>query len=232
MASKNSGERKYTYTRAHHARSIYTTIRELQGKETNSIPQEIIDLVGASLCTTVNPMSVRKVLRDLDQRIYLGQVNEIAGKLGWTNPFRQLNLDQDFMVRAFDIVTTTFDQHGPQDRKNFWPHNFVMYQLVRLYYDIYPDKVQDQEVITEALETLYLKLPEVFQSVIDPSMTIQKYWDFIESCGELTEDNLHFFQEKFVNEILVEALFLSQMARIHELQKVWALTEKEIRRIG
>ena len=127
---------QYSYKRQNH---FNEWINQFQGKETATIPDELLDTLRYELkkqrihdVKDITNARVRKILRDLRHNKYYEHIPYICNILSGLKPPNMSQALEERLRLMFVQIQKPFDAACPLDRKNFLSYPYVLYKFCEL----------------------------------------------------------------------------------------------------
>jgi len=126
----------YSYKRENH---FNEWILQFQARETTNIPQEIIGQLRSEFkkqkiknLDEITHAKVRGLLKKLRLNKYYEHVPYITNILNGLTPPHMSQELEDKLRKMFNLIQQPFDDHCPEERKNFLSYAYVLYKFCEL----------------------------------------------------------------------------------------------------
>lgn len=143
-------------------------ILQFQGRETTSIPKEVIEQLRAEFkkekigkLSDITQTKVKQYLRKLRQSKYYEHATYITNILSGINPPSMPTTLEERLRHMFREIQEPFEKHCPANRSNFLSYSYVLYKFCELigeddYLPYFPllkskEKLKQQDVIWKGI---------------------------------------------------------------------------------
>ena len=164
----------YSYKRENH---FNEWISQFQAQETTNIPVEVLDQLRSEFkkqriknLSEITHAKVRTLLKKLRYNKYYEHVPYIANMLNGVRPPSMSNELEETLRKMFLEIQKPFDDHCPEERKNFLSYSYVLYKFCELLGE---DDFLPCFPLLKSKEKLYQ------QDVIWKKICKDLHWEFI-----------------------------------------------------
>jgi len=126
----------FAYKRINH---FNEWLAQFQAKESTDIPKEIYDEILIELkkerILNVNSLTqkkLREILKKLKKNKYYEHIPHIINKLNGIPPPIMTRKNEEELRRMFKEIQIPFQNHCPNDRKNFLSYSYILHKFVQL----------------------------------------------------------------------------------------------------
>jgi len=126
----------YSYKRENH---FNEWVLQFQARETTNIPEEIINQLRAEFkkqkiknLSEITHAKVRGLLKKIKLNKYYEHVPYITNILNGLKPPHMSQELEDRLRKMFNMIQKPFDDHCPEERKNFLSYSYVLYKFCEL----------------------------------------------------------------------------------------------------
>ena len=134
--SNTESQRYSVYQRKNHFKEW---INQIQGRESNDVPQEVIDMVLLELhkirfenLALLEQSHVRKILKKLNLSRYYENTFHIINRINGLPPPTLSRDTEDQLVKLFKQIEEPFEMFKSENRKNILRYSYILYKFCEL----------------------------------------------------------------------------------------------------